>query len=192
MELAILDFTPAITDMLITLTTMDNMTVNHTQVVQAVCAGFPNKIMVTHEVDGLINSVSRTLGLRDIERVHACSDIVYDFMLKTMQPYAAPYAARYGCAGFYYNQGYILFGPAHDANFFTELIRLKQSMTSARVDLQRLNQLTVQSAAIDAQMCELYGQIKEHYNEEIQQQIDHYQVTFNRVNQEIDRLRSAL
>lgn len=180
------------TDMQTALTTMDNMVVNHGQVVQAVCAGFPNRIMVTHEVDGLINSVSRSLGYRDVEKVHACSDVVYGFMLQNIQPYAAPQAMQYACAGFYHNQGYILYLPANDPNFITELVRARQNMLNAKVDLDRLHSLTVQSQAIDAQMCELYGQIKDHYNEEIQQQIDHYQVTFNQLNHEIDRLRSAL
>lgn len=192
MGVAILDFTPVMMDMQTTLTTMDDMAVNHIQVVQAVCAGFPNRVMVTHEIDGLINSVSRGLGMRDIEKIHSCGDVAYGFMLQVIQPYSAPQPMRYGCAGFYHNQGYVLCQPANDPNFISELIRVRQNMVTARVDLDRLHSLTVQSSAIDAQMCQLYGQIKDHYNEEIQQQIDHYQVTFNQLTQEIDRLRSAL
>lgn len=192
MGVAILDFTPIMTDVQTTLTTMDNMAVNHIQVVSAVCAAFPNKFMLSHEIDGLINSVSRVLNMRDVEKIHVCGELVYGFMFDTIKPYAAPEPMRYGCIGFFQNHGYILCKPMSDVNFFAELIRAKGSMMSARVDMVRLNELTAQSAAIDAQMSALYNQIKDNYDDRVQQQIDRYQVTANQLNQEIDRLRSAL
>jgi hypothetical protein len=191
--LAILDFTSVISDIQTELITMDEIAVNHVQVVQAVCAGFPNKMMVSHEVDGLINSVSRRLGYRDIEKIHNCSGLVYDFMFKTMQPYSAPYAARYGCPGFYHNQAYIMFAPANDPNFIQDMMRMRHSMTNAMVDMPRLNQLMTQAAALDEQLRNLFIiQEAQGDSEELQQQVYTYQSALNQVSQEIERLKAAL
>lgn len=193
MGLAILDFTPVISDIQTELITMDEMAVNHVQVVQAVCAGFPNKIMVAHEVDGLINSVSRRLSNRDVERIHNCSGFVYDFMFKTMQPYSAPYPARYGCPGFYQNQAYIMFGPVNDPNFIQGMVQMRQSMTAAMVNTGRLNQLMQQAAGLDEQLRNLFIiQESQGDNEELQQQVYTYQSALNQVSQEIERLKAAL
>lgn len=128
MQLAVLEFTPIMPDIQTVLNTMSNMVVNHVQITQAVCAGFPIKSTVHSEVDTLLGRAPGVLHDRDVEKVHLCAEIIFGFLSQQLQPHAGPTLQRYACPGFFQTLGYIMVAPYHDPAFFKEFVRIQNSI----------------------------------------------------------------
>ncbi|AHI60367.1 hypothetical protein Ea357_214 [Erwinia phage Ea35-70] len=190
MQLAVLEFTPIMQDIQTTLTTMSNMVVNHVQITQAVCAGFPVKASSASELDVLISNTPGYLSQQDIEKVHLCGELIFDFLVQQLQPYAVPRLLRYGCPGFFQTQGYVLMSQYHDDAFFKEFVNIQANITTQQLPIRKLMTLEQVAESSEMRIAELNAmQLSGDNSVEVHRQIARHQNYLDRSSGEMAKIR---